>query len=257
MDMHVSRRQLLHIGTLASVLAVAGCTGDEPDDDDEEDADTAPDTYAEPAIPPDAVSDGFDIEAMHATTIDAIESVPFTIVGHATEWQDDAHVWSEAMQLEGDGTRGYFIHGMDESAPIGTAVEQAADWIAHFFDGSHEWTHTPDGTVDHREATYDQYTQLIVLLLEDLAAAGDAFSFQAPAWDDERGVYTIAADGYDGPEDITISHLVVTLSRDGVLIGIDTELASNGDTLEMYMDSEMDAAVDISVPDWVADAERD
>ena len=281
----LSRRRLLGgSASLASLAVLAGCVGDgdvegpgaddgseDRRDDDEDEDPGADDADPEPDDPPETVADGYDLDAALATTLDALETEPFTYSGfyaaHADgDTTDDAVENSAALTAIGDPTdrEGRFGFGESDEQTVRPDTRRDATYGTDVYasDGSftvRERTPRSDGEPEYSRDSgdYDEFVTEIGFPIEAYADVGDSFTFDDPRWDGERGVYVVEGTDTTTDELADINACTIEIDTDGVVVDlhVDVEL-DDGDRLRTHANGTFGEPVTVSEPSWLDEAEE-
>ncbi|MEF8781094.1 MAG: PQQ-binding-like beta-propeller repeat protein [Haloferacaceae archaeon] len=283
-----SRRRLLETSLAAGVLAgLAGCSGTD-------DGPSAPGTDAtatgtdateatsrgteeteaseeggddEPDPPPEAVADGFDLEAARDATREAIRGVPFEVAGFRSQFEEgDADATRRSRMKAGRGDAADTARHVDGRGAEFTLADRPSDADSfldrYFADGTLVRRSVRDGDADYDsdEATYEEFARLVERDLRSYYEVGTNFEFGEPAWNPDEGVYEVRgtgiADDSEVDEDVEIRECVVTVDADGVVVSISAELFLEGTVVRTAVDGTPGIDVSIEEPGWVSEAEE-
>lgn len=266
------RRTVVSASIAAGLAAVLpGCSMDEdaPGDSDETDSpENDQEYYEEPDEPPEAVAGGFDLEAARDATADAIHGVPFEVFGHVTYFEDPegADLRSSEAELgrgEIDAETARHVTGRSNETTLEEDPRDASTYYDRFYqDGTKvERIVSDERKFESENAEYSDFADSIELDLDYYYEAGSLFEFDEPEWNPQEGVYVVEGvdvdeDEIEGDQEVTIRECTVRLNRDGVVVGIATELVF-GDHEAMRTDVEGEPGIELTVeePSWVSRAE--
>lgn len=239
----LSRRRLLGLVGL-STMGTAGCLGDGGED---EGSHPEPETY-----PPGLAADGPEIDTLHATIAETLQSGTAQYKGLAQHRDiGDESAEGEGLRVAVDypAQRGFVIHG--QSPVQVTDPLEAVEVEMWYVEGEEGYAVEDFGEPEPIEHTFETLTDRIA---DHRMAVGDvtaAIEWGAPRWNRGLAVYEIPGTTFEGT-DPTVSKATLSVNPNGIPVGLrgSVERAPGPSTVEITLLP--DPTVDR--PTWVAEA---
>lgn len=230
-------------------------------------AETSDEPVSEPDPPPDAVADGFDIEAARDATQQAIFETAFEVAGFYSRYEEsDPEQTTQSRMKTARGNAAdtaRHINGYDEAFTLADHPSDADSFRDRYFANGEvvqRSVRDDDTDYDRDETVYDEFAGLVEYDLQSYYEAGTNFEFGEPEWDPDDGVYTVrgteVADESEIDEDVEIRECVVKVNPDGVVVAIRAELSVDETVIKTAIDGTAEIDISISEPDWVAEADK-